>query len=67
MCNVPACARQNETSLFYSGLLSFRWRGDGVGGVDAGAALMHTESRGDEWARRGPYKKVLEFTELGVA
>ncbi len=53
---VPACACQNEISLFYSGLLSFCGRGGGAGGGDAGVALMCTESRGDEQARRGPYK-----------
>ncbi len=59
---VLACMRQNEISLFYSGLLSFCWRGGGAGGVDAGVVLMRLESRGDEWVCRGPYKKVSEFT-----
>ncbi len=56
MCIVPARARQNEISLFYSGLLSFCGRGGGMGGIDAGAALMHTESCGDEQACGGQYR-----------
>ncbi len=35
------------------------------GGIDASATLMRTESRGDERARGGPYKKRSEIHGTG--